>query len=81
MTPQPRPNRAKPTLAAVPPTAQVDCPKRAFEFPILRLSGIAPNAADIGTVGDCQGPVMLTLGLDGQRLIDVLDDDPLPRIG
>ena len=46
----------------------------------LRMSGIAPDAAVIGTVGDRQGPVMLTTGLGGQRLIDELEDDPLPRI-
>jgi len=46
----------------------------------LRVSGIAPDAAVIGTVGDRQGPVMLTTGLGGQRLIDELEDDPLPRI-
>jgi hydrogenase expression/formation protein HypE len=46
----------------------------------LRLSGVAPDAAVIGTVGDAPGPVMLTTGLGGQRLIDELEDDPLPRI-
>lgn len=46
----------------------------------LRISGVAPDAAVIGTVGEGPGPVMLTTGLGGQRLIDELEDDPLPRI-
>ena len=46
----------------------------------LHDSGVAPAAAVIGTVGDQKGPVMLTTGLGGQRLIDELEDDPLPRI-
>jgi len=46
----------------------------------LRISGVAPDAAVIGTVGEAPGPVMLTTGLGGQRLIDELEDDPLPRI-
>ncbi len=46
----------------------------------LRESGLAGQAAIIGTVGEQKGPVMLTTGLGGQRLIDELEDDPLPRI-
>lgn len=46
----------------------------------LRDSGLALAAAVIGTVGDSKGPVMLSTGLGGQRLIDELEDDPLPRI-
>ena len=46
----------------------------------LRESGVAPAAAVIGTVGQDKGPVILTTGLGGQRLIDELEDDPLPRI-
>jgi hydrogenase expression/formation protein HypE len=46
----------------------------------LRLSGVAPDAAVIGTVGEKKGAVTLTTGLGGQRLIDELEDDPLPRI-
>lgn len=46
----------------------------------LRLSGIAPDAAVIGTVGEKKGAVILTTSLGGQRLIDELEDDPLPRI-
>jgi len=46
----------------------------------LRDSGVAPGAAIIGTMSADRGPVMLTTGLGGQRLIDELEDDPLPRI-
>ncbi|MGK7294367.1 MAG: hydrogenase expression/formation protein HypE [Candidatus Wenzhouxiangella sp. M2_3B_020] len=46
----------------------------------LRESGVAPGAAVIGTVAAEPGPVTLTTGLGGQRLIDELEDDPLPRI-
>jgi hydrogenase expression/formation protein HypE len=46
----------------------------------LRASGVAPQAAVIGTIAASKGPVMLTTGLGGQRLIDELEDDPLPRI-
>ncbi len=46
----------------------------------LRLSGVAPDAAVIGTMGEKKGAVTLTTSLGGQRLIDELEDDPLPRI-
>ena len=46
----------------------------------LRLSDVAPDAAVIGTVGEKKGAVTLTTSLGGQRLIDELEDDPLPRI-
>jgi hydrogenase expression/formation protein HypE len=46
----------------------------------LRASGAAPDAAVIGTVSEPGGAVILTTGLGGQRLIDELEDDPLPRI-
>lgn len=46
----------------------------------LRASGVAPDAAVVGTVAASTGPVTLTTGLGGQRLIDELEDDPLPRI-
>jgi len=46
----------------------------------LRESGAAPGAAVIGSVAEGQPAVTLTTGLGGQRLVDELEDDPLPRI-
>lgn len=46
----------------------------------LRASGAAPGAAIIGTVDGGLPRVTLTTGLGGQRLVDELEDDPLPRI-
>ncbi len=46
----------------------------------LRQSGAAPAAAVIGNVGTQTPCLTLTTGLGGQRLIDELEDDPLPRI-
>ncbi|MDT8448783.1 MAG: hydrogenase expression/formation protein HypE [Wenzhouxiangellaceae bacterium] len=46
----------------------------------LRTSGAAPGAAIIGTVDEGLPRVTLTTALGGQRLVDELEDDPLPRI-
>ncbi|MDT8437480.1 MAG: hydrogenase expression/formation protein HypE [Wenzhouxiangellaceae bacterium] len=46
----------------------------------LRESGAAPGAAVIGHVRSGRPAVILTTGLGGQRLVDELEDDPLPRI-
>lgn len=46
----------------------------------LRDSGTAPDAAIIGTIAEGRPAVTLTTGLGGQRLVDELEDDPLPRI-
>jgi len=46
----------------------------------LRESGAAPDAAVIGRLAEGRAAVTLTTGLGGQRLVDELEDDPLPRI-
>ncbi|WP_097462006.1 hydrogenase expression/formation protein HypE [Mangrovitalea sediminis] len=38
------------------------------------------DAAIIGTIDHKTGPVVLTTSLGGQRVLDELEDDPLPRI-
>jgi len=43
-------------------------------------SGAAPDAAIIGSLAEGRPAVTLTTGLGGQRLVDELEDDPLPRI-
>lgn len=44
------------------------------------LSRIAPESRLIGTVGERPGPVVMETGLGGERILDELEDDPLPRI-
>jgi hydrogenase expression/formation protein HypE len=44
----------------------------------LRL--VSPLAAIIGEISEGQPRVLLKTGFGGQRLLDELDDDPLPRI-
>ncbi len=46
----------------------------------LRDSGLAPHAALIGTIDADPGPVVMTTALGGQRVLDELENDPLPRI-
>lgn len=44
------------------------------------LAQIAPEARLIGEVEDRAGPVVMETGLGGERILDELEDDPLPRI-
>jgi len=46
----------------------------------LRRSGVAPDARVIGRMVDGGGDVVLETELGGQRILDELEDDPLPRI-
>lgn len=54
-------------------------PSRA-EDAISALSEVAPLAAIIGHVADVPGPVVMETLLGGERVLDELEDDPLPRI-
>lgn len=47
---------------------------------IEALKDVAPEAVLIGTVEDSAGPVILETGMGGERILDELEDDPLPRI-
>lgn len=44
------------------------------------LSVIAPDAAIIGVIETDPGPVVMETQLGGERILDELEDDPLPRI-
>lgn len=44
------------------------------------LGKSAPGARLIGTVADTPGPVILETGMGGERVLDELEEDPLPRI-
>lgn len=44
------------------------------------LRAVAPAAADIGVVTEQSQQVVLETGFGGRRLLDELEDDPLPRI-
>jgi hydrogenase expression/formation protein HypE len=44
------------------------------------LRGFSPEAALIGTIAPGAAQVVLRTGFGGQRVLDELDDDPLPRI-
>ena len=57
----------------------VVAPDRA-EAAIAALSDIAPDAAIIGRIEETPGPVVMQTGLGGERILDELEDDPLPRI-
>lgn len=46
----------------------------------LRDSGVAPHASLIGRVAGGDGDVVLETELGGQRILDELGEDPLPRI-
>lgn len=41
---------------------------------------VAPGAAIIGEIGSEPGPVVMRTLLGGERILDELEDDPLPRI-
>jgi hydrogenase expression/formation protein HypE len=47
---------------------------------LAALRAIAPQAAHIGSLTAGPPHVVLATGLGGQRLLDELEDDPLPRI-
>lgn len=44
------------------------------------LSVITPDAAMIGVIESDPGPVVMETQLGGERILDELEDDPLPRI-
>lgn len=50
------------------------------EAALESLSDIAPKAAIIGSLEAAPGPVVMQTGLGGERILDELEDDPLPRI-
>lgn len=47
---------------------------------LAALSGTAPEAAVIGTIEAEPGPVVIETLPGGERILDELEDDPLPRI-
>jgi hydrogenase expression/formation protein HypE len=50
------------------------------EQALAALRAVAPRAANIGEVVTDGPPVVLETAFGGQRLLDELEDDPLPRI-
>lgn len=47
---------------------------------LAALSVIAPDSAIIGVIESDPGPVVMETQLGGERILDELEDDPLPRI-
>lgn len=47
---------------------------------LAALAGIAPESRVIGEIESEAGPVVMETGLGGERILDELEDDPLPRI-
>ncbi|HYW77716.1 MAG TPA: AIR synthase-related protein, partial [Gammaproteobacteria bacterium] len=47
---------------------------------LLESSGAAPAPTIVGTVEDAPAGVILQTTLGGERMLDELEDDPLPRI-
>lgn len=47
---------------------------------VQQLQDIAPESRLIGEVEKLPGPVVLVTSLGGERILDELEDDPLPRI-
>jgi hydrogenase expression/formation protein HypE len=57
--------------------------RESAEAALARLHRLAPQAqliGEIGEIGDGPGGVVLETALGGRRMLDELDDDPLPRI-
>lgn len=52
----------------------------AADSALAAVSEIAPDACLIGTIEDQPGPVVMETALGGERILDELEDDPLPRI-
>ena len=50
------------------------------EAALAALRAVAPRAAQIGRLGEGSPQVILTTAFGGQRSLDELEDDPLPRI-
>lgn len=47
---------------------------------LTALKALMPEAAIIGEVEAGAGPVIMETGMGGERVVDELEDDPLPRI-
>jgi hydrogenase expression/formation protein HypE len=47
---------------------------------LAKLQRLAPRAQLVGEIADGPGGVVLETAFGGQRMLDELDDDPLPRI-
>jgi hydrogenase expression/formation protein HypE len=47
---------------------------------LIALRKVAPRAALIGEIADGSAQVILDTAFGGQRSLDELEDDPLPRI-
>lgn len=60
--------------------AVVDESSTAAALELLRESGAAPAPAVIGRVAEGSGGVVVQTALGGERMLDELEDDPLPRI-
>ena len=60
--------------------AVVDAASVPAALAAMRGPGQAPAAAEIGTVGTDEPYVVLETELGGERLIEELEADPLPRI-
>jgi hydrogenase expression/formation protein HypE len=50
------------------------------EAALAVLRGVAPQAAIVGEIGDGSPQVILRTAFGGERSLDELEDDPLPRI-
>jgi hydrogenase expression/formation protein HypE len=50
------------------------------EASLAVLRGVAPQAAMVGEIGDGSPQVILKTAFGGERSLDELEDDPLPRI-
>jgi hydrogenase expression/formation protein HypE len=50
------------------------------EAALAVLRGVAPQAAIVGEIGDGSPRVILRTAFGGERSLDELEDDPLPRI-
>lgn len=50
------------------------------EDALAALADLAPQPRLIGEVEEAPGPVVMETGMGGERILDELEDDPLPRI-
>jgi hydrogenase expression/formation protein HypE len=54
--------------------------RQAAHAALAALRRVAPHAAMIGEISDGAPQVVLATAFGGQRSLDELEDDPLPRI-